>query len=126
MDEAEDKLADKGLKYRTIGEGETVTTQIPASGASVPGGSTVILYLGDAQPAETGTVPNVAGQTYEAAKSMLEDAGFFMKATGATVYYGNTSTAESQSVSPGETAPTGTVIEVQFFDLIEDGAVELE
>ena len=124
--EAEDKLADKGLKYRTIGEGETVTTQIPASGASVPGGSTVILYLGDAQPAETGTVPNVAGQTYETAKSMLEDAGFFMKATGATVYYGNTSTAESQSVSPGETAPTGTVIEVQFFDLIEDGAVELE
>ena len=38
VDEAEDKLADKGLKYRTIGEGETVTTQIPASGASVPGG----------------------------------------------------------------------------------------
>ena len=124
--DAEDTLEESGLSYRTIGEGETVTSQIPAAGADVPGGSTVILYLGDAQPSETGTVPDVTGQTYESAKKLLENAGFFMRASGSTVYYGNTSTAESQSIAGGETAPIGTIVEVQFYDLVEDGAVELE
>mgnify|MGYP006922152497 CR=1 FL=1 len=59
--------------------------------------------------------------TYENAKNALEKEGFFMKASGASVYYGNTTTAESQSIAGGVAAVTGTVIDVKFFNVVEDG-----
>ena len=118
---AEDDLSRVNLRFRTIGEGDTVSRQIPAAGTKIPGGSTVILYLGDAAPESSGTVPNVIGMTYENAKNALEKEGFFMKASGASVYYGNTTTAESQSIAGGVAAVTGTVIDVKFFNVVEDG-----
>ncbi len=121
VDAADSALRKKGLSSRTVGEGDTVTAQIPASGASVPGGSKVILYLGSAAPEETGTVPNVVGLGYESAKKRLEDSGFFMRASGVSTYYGNSTTSSGQSVAAGETAPIGTVIEVQFSNVVEDG-----
>ena len=115
-------LNKKHLSYRTVGQGDTVNRQIPAAGTSIPGGSNVILYLGDAVPEETGTVPNVSGLSYDAAKKRLESAGFFMKAAGVSVYYSNTTRATSQSIAAGEAAAIGTVVEVQFSNVVEDGA----
>lgn len=122
--DASEALKEKNLKYRTVGEGDAVARQVPAAAASVPGGSTVVLYLGDAAPQENGTVPNVVGLTYEAARKKLEEAGFFMRAAGVSTYYGNTTTASGQSIAAGETAATGTVVDVQFTNVIEDGWVE--
>jgi len=119
--DAEKALKKVNLKYRTVGEGSTVTTQIPAAKANIPGGSTVILYLGDAAPEETGVVPDVVGLSYEAARKKLEEAGFFMRSSGVSVYYANTTTAESQSIAAGESAETGTVIDVRFANVVEDG-----
>ena len=124
--QAEEALKEKNLSYRTMGSGDTVTSQVPSAGASVPGGSTVILYLGDTKPAETGTVPDVTGLSYEAAKTRLENAGFFMRAAGVSTYYTNSTTADSQSIAGGETAAIGTVIDVQFFNMVEDGAVGVD
>ena len=118
------KLAEKNLKYRTVGEGDTVTSQMPAARASIPGGSTVVLYLGDAVPEETGTIPNVVGMSYDAARKELEAAGFFMRSSGVSTYYGNTTMAISQSLAGGETAAIGTVVDVQFSNVVEDGSVE--
>ena len=124
--DAETRLSNKGLSYRTIGEGDVVTSQVPAANSAVPGGSTVILYLGGATPEETGTVPNVVGQSYEAAKNALEAAGFFMRATGTSTFYTNSSRAQSQSVAGGETSAIGTVIDVQFSTVVEDGYAGLD
>ena len=121
--DAQSALSKSNLGFRTIGSGDTVTSQIPAAGAPVPGGSTVILYLGDAVPQEKGVVPDVTGLNYEAARNRLESAGFFMRASGVSTYYGNTTTAESQSVSGGEEAAIGTVVNVGFFNVMEDGSV---
>ncbi|MCI8552196.1 MAG: PASTA domain-containing protein, partial [Lawsonibacter sp.] len=118
---AEDDLSRVNLRFRTIGEGGNVSQQIPAAGTRIPGGSTVILYLGDSTPEASGTVPNVIGMTYENAKNALEKAGFFMRASGASVYYGNTTTAENQSIAGGVAAVTGTVVDVTFFNQVEDG-----
>ena len=118
--DAESDLKKKNLKCRTIGTGDTVSRQVPASGVSIPGGSTVILYLGDAVPEESNTVPDVTGMTYENAKNALEKAGFFMRASGVSTYYGNSTTAEGQSVSGGEIAAIGTVINVNFFNVVDD------
>lgn len=120
VDNAKTELEKKNLKYRTIGQGDTVSRQVPAARASIPGGSTVILYLGDAVPDSTNEVPDVTGMTYEGAKNALERAGFFMRASGVSTYYSNTTTAAGQSVSPGEAAAVGTVINVQFYNVVED------
>ena len=41
---AEDRLADLGFTFRTVGDGDTVTDQTPAGGAIVPGNASIILY----------------------------------------------------------------------------------
>lgn len=119
--DAEKDLSKKNLNFRTIGSGETVSRQVPAAGTNIPGGSTVILYLGDAVPETSGTVPDVTGMTYEKARSTLERAGFFMRASGVSTYYGNSTTAEDQSVAGGEAAAIGTVVDVHFYNVVEDG-----
>ncbi len=121
--DAESALKKKNLKFRTIGEGDTVSRQVPAASASIPGGSTVILYLGDAAPEESAAVPDVTGMTYEGARAALEKAGFFMRASGVSTYYGNSTTAERQSVAGGDVAAIGTVVDVRFFNVVEDGYV---
>ena len=119
--EAEAALAKKNLKFRTVGTGETVKRQIPGPHAPVPGGSTVVLYLDDTPSAETVEVPNVVGMTYDAARHQLESAGLFMSSTGVSTYYGNSTTATDQSVEPGKAVRTGSVVKVQFVNMVEDG-----
>ena len=120
LSQAEKTLKENNLKFRTIGSGDTVSRQIPAARTNIPGGSTVILYLGDAVPEESGAVPDVTGMTYEGAKNALEKAGFFMRASGVSTYYSNSTTAERQSVAGGYVAAIGTVIDVRFYNVVED------
>ena len=120
LDEAKKALEEKKLKFRTIGSGDTVSRQVPSARTSIPGGSTVILYLGDAVPEDSAAVPDVTGMTYEGAKNTLEKAGFFMRASGVSVYYSNTTKAYTQSVTPGDAAAVGTVVNVQFQNVIQD------
>ena len=68
-------------------------------------------------------MPNVVGLSYESAKKKLEEAGFFMRASGVSTYYGNTTTASGQEIEAGSVAAIGTVVDVQFSNVIEDGAV---
>ncbi len=119
LDDGIDILASKHLNYRTIGEGSTITAQVPARNAVISGNSTVILYLGDAVPEVSSTVPDVYGLSYVNAKAVLEEKGFFL----ATSTYVNTfCTVEAQSISAGETAEMGTVIDVVFSSIeVEDG-----
>lgn len=119
--EAEAALSKKNLKYRTIGTGDVVKRQIPAPHAPIPGGSTVVLYMDDTPPVETAEVPNVVGMTYDAARAELEQAGLFMSSTGVSTYYGNTTTATDQSVEAGKSVKAGTVVKVQFVNMVEDG-----
>lgn len=122
--DAATRLEKKNLTYRTVGTGDVVTSQVPAANSAVPGGSTVILYLGDAVPEETTTVPNVVGMSYEGAKKALEAQGLFMQAAGSSTFYSESSKAQSQSVTAGESVATGTVVQVQFSTLVEDGAAD--
>ena len=53
--EAEKILKEQTLGVCIIGTGDRVTGQLPPSGETVPGGSQVILYLGEPVPPETGS-----------------------------------------------------------------------
>ena len=81
---AEDRLADLGFTFRTVGDGDTVTDQTPAGGAIVPGNASIILYLGQEKPDTPCTVPNVVGKSASEANKAITNAGLIMKVTGTT------------------------------------------
>lgn len=78
-------LDGKGLTYKVVGTGNTITNQVPKSGEKVEVGSEVILYVAKAE-GESGTVkvPNVMGQSYQDAVKTLSDAGFEVVFNGET------------------------------------------
>ena len=112
----------QGLNVRTIGTGSIVTAQVPAAGVSIPGGSTVILYLGDAKPEQEVEVPDVDGLNPNQAKERLESAGLFLRAAGVSDYSDPAVTASSQSLEAGTTVKIGTVVDVRFVSNVIDYA----
>ena len=113
------KLKESGLDVRTVGDGETVTAQIPAQGVAIPGGSKVILYMGADKPTDKVTVPDVTGRTREQAQQAMADAGLYLKSTGLTV--GDDVKAESQAIAGGAEVERGTVVEVHFIQSTASG-----
>ncbi|WP_297209991.1 penicillin-binding transpeptidase domain-containing protein [uncultured Flavonifractor sp.] len=113
-------LKKNNLTLRTVGDGDTVTGQIPAQGASIPGGSQVVLYLGEEVPTDQVEVPNVVGLSLEQAQARLSEAGLYLKASGAADY--SASTAYEQEVAAGTLVDRGTAIEVRFTDSTASGA----
>lgn len=126
LDTAKTALKRKNLTCRTVGEGTVVTGQIPAVGATVPGNSTVILYMGQDAPTDQVTVPDLKGLTYDQAKKKLNDLGLYLRASGVS-YYSAATKALDQSVGAGETVNRGTVIPVRFVDTsVTDAYTPLE
>lgn len=113
-------LTEKGLRCRTVGTGNVITGQIPAAGVSIPGGSNVILYLGDEVPAEQVEVPDLSGMTASEAKELLEDMGLFLRATGVVDYADENVTVAEQVILPGTLVDLGTVIEARFISSVID------
>ena len=113
-------LKKNNLTLRTVGDGDTVTGQIPAQGASIPGGSEVVLYMGEQAPTDQVQVPNVVGLTLAQAQKKMTEAGLYLKASGASGY--STSTAYEQEVAADTSVDRGTAIEVRFTDSAASGA----
>ena len=113
-------LKKNNLTLRTVGDGDTVTGQIPAQGASIHGGSEVVLYMGEQAPTDQVQVPNVVGLTLAQAQKKMTEAGLYLKASGASGY--STSTAYEQEVAAGTSVDRGTAIEVRFTDSAASGA----
>lgn len=124
LEEATALLQERNLTLRVVGDGGTVTAQIPASGASIPGGSSVAVYMGAEAPADTVTVPNVMGMSPRAVETALNNQGLYVRATGVTNYSGATS-AIDQTIAAGTEVARGTVVEVRFADdAIGDSTVQ--
>ena len=117
LDYAGSVLKQNNLTYRVVGEGDVITGQIPAAGATIPGGSQVVLYMGEEPvPTEQVEVPNLEGMSPEAAKAALNNLGLYLRATGAVEYYVSTNKGTNQSVKAGTMVNLGTVVEVRFVD----------
>lgn len=116
LEQAKAALKAEGFSCRVVGDGETVTDQTPAGGASVPKSAQIVLYMGEEKPAALCTVPDVRGKSAEEANRAITNAGLCMRATGATAAYSTYVVATGQSVQPGERVEAGTVVNVQFTD----------
>ncbi len=113
--EAEDILKAAGLSSVFSGTGETVTGQIPAAGQTVPGGSQVLVYLGEAAEAETVAVPDFAGMQRQQASDAAGTLGLYILVTGNSEVSPFV-TVTAQSVPAGTMVPKGTTITLTFAD----------
>ena len=118
--DATTSLKKNNLSIRVVGDGDTVTGQIPAKGASIPGGSEVVVYMGAEVPTDQVQVPNVIGLSVEQAKKKLEAQDLYLKASGASEF-GSSVVAYDQSVEAGTSVDRGTAIEVRFTDSTASG-----
>ena len=113
---AKTKLDAAHFAYRTVGDGTTVTDQLPAGGAIVPNNATVVLYLGTEKPDTPSTVPNVVGLSAANANKAMTDAGLILKMSGTISSSSGNVHAISQSTAAGTELERGTVVEVHFGD----------
>ena len=118
-EDAGEILTEKGFAYTTVGEGDTVTDQIPAASSTVPRSAKIIMYMGEEKPVDTVTVPNLVGYTIEDVKYIMSfNTGIYLKTEGAT-HSSSDSTAiysSSQDIEPGTEVDRGTVVTVEFID----------
>ena len=113
--DAEKLLKNQNLCAKMIGTGETVTGQIPSAGDQVPGGSQVLLYLGEKPDDRTVKVPDFAGMNRQQASDAAGALGLYILVSG------NQDTAANiivtaQSVPPETEVTTGTTIRLEFTD----------
>lgn len=114
--QAKQTLNNKKLTYRVVGNGDTVTGQIPSSGTYIPQNSTVILYMGEEVPTDEVEMPNLKGLTPDQVADVLNDLGLYMQATGTSGYYTSTTVCVDQSISAGTSVKRGTLLTVEFED----------
>ena len=117
MQQAQATLAQAGFESRVVGEGETVTDQVPASGVRIPASGTVILYMGEEKPTEQIEVPDLTGMTPAGCRDMLAEYGLYLKQKGvATAQVTGSTTAVRQSPAAGTRVNVGAVVTAEFSD----------
>ena len=99
-----------------MGEGDTVTAQLPQAGQTVPGGSEVLLFLDGTPKITEVTVPDFTGQTYQQALEAAEKLGLYILPQGNRELSPSV-TATAQSELPNTQVPIGTTITLTFTDL---------
>ena len=113
--EADKILKQSNITAKYIGTGETVTGQIPIQGASVPGGSEILLYLGDEIPEQTVEVPDFTGMNRQQASDAAGGLGLYILAAG-NQGISPTVTVITQEITPKTQVPVGTTIRLEFAD----------
>ena len=115
LSDAEKHLKSQTLSAMMVGSGEIVTAQIPAPGETVPGGSQVLLYLGEAPEERETEVPDFLGMNRQQASDAAGTLGLYVLVTG----NGDISpyvTVTAQNIVPGTKVPVGTTITLEFTD----------
>ena len=116
VEQAKEKLKERALSYKIVGDGATVTDQTPAGGAIIPGKSTVILYASAAKPTDKCVVPHLLGKTPSEANTAATAAGLLIRFSGTTGSESSSIRVLSQSIDEGTEVDAGTVITVQLGD----------
>ena len=113
--EAEKLLKEQSLTAQLSGTGETVTGQIPAAGQTVPGGSQVLLYLGEPAPEWEVEIPDFSGMNRAQAEEAAGKLGLYILPLGNQDLTPQV-TVTQQSVPKGTKVKNGTTIELKFTD----------
>ena len=113
--DAEKYLKSAGLSAKIIGSGDTVTDQIPAPGETVPGGSQVLLYMGEEAQTEQVQVPDFTGMNRAQAAEAAGRLGLYILVAGNTDI-GPRIIVTTQSIPAGKWVDRGCTITLEFTD----------
>ena len=113
--DADALLKQLGLTARYLGTEETVTGQIPAAGQTLPGGSQVLLYLGDQTEETLVPVPDFLGMNRQQAADAAGSLGLYILVTGNQEISPNV-TVTGQKEAKDIQVPVGTTITLTFTD----------
>ena len=114
-EEATKKLKELGLTGKFSGTEDRITAQIPAVGQTVPGGSEVLLYLGE-EPEETWvTVPDFTGMNRQQAADAAGSLGLYVLPMG-NLELSPQVTVTAQNYEKQTQVPLGTTIVLIFTD----------
>ena len=113
VSQAQNQLSSYNLKYKVVGNGDTVTRQVPAASTSVPAGGTVVLYTEKSSQQSMVVVPDFSGLTLSQANQKAAALGINIKIKGSSLESANT-LSYTQSVEPGASIEVGSVITVSF------------
>lgn len=115
-------LDSKGLNYKVVGTGNTITNQAPHAGAQLEEGGEVILYVKKGEKDEGDIViPNVVGKDYHEAVTLLNDAGFEVGMEG-----DKEGLVIKQSPQHGISAKNGSSVTITLQDNKETSKNDLE
>lgn len=116
-EQAASTLEQAGFGCRVVGDGDTVTDQVPASGVRIPVSGRVILYMGENKPTEQIEVPDLTGLTPDECRDTLEQYGLYLRQKGvANSQVTGSTTASRQSPAAGTKVNIGSVVTVEFSD----------
>ena len=113
--DAEKYLKSVSLSAIIIGQGDSVSGQIPGPGERVPGGSQVVLYLGEMPEETLVKVPDFSGMNRAQAAEAAGVLGLYILASGNTDISPNVTVA-SQDIPANSRIPAGSTITLHFTD----------
>ena len=111
ISDAAKALEDSGMRYRVIGEGDTVTKQLPAAHSVIAAGSEVILYADEEPSKNKEKMIDLIDYDYVTAREKLSQIGVFIS-TSSPVSDPDSQLITSQSIAEGEEVEHGTIINV--------------
>ena len=110
-------LTERGLSWDVLGEGITVTDQIPEAGTSLPGGSCVRVYTEGTAPSETVSMPELSGMTAAEAETCLTAMGLYLQTVGAEKTASGDVIVTGQDIPSGIPVMPGTVVTAELTDV---------
>ncbi len=114
VSDAAAKVEDAGLIAKIIGDGQNVSSQLPAADTLLYSGNTVLIYTDSNSNVEKNTtVPDLIGKTAAECNSLLQQAGLNIRVVGDNLNY-STTLAVSQSIAAGTVLKKGSLITVKF------------
>ena len=109
LDSATATLDDMGLSYEIVGEGSSIVSQCPKTGAVIEKGGKVILYTEENTEPEVVEVPNLIGLSAAEANTALTQLGLNIVTMGASSDNADAK-VQFQSEPAGTSVEVGTVI----------------
>ena len=119
LPEAAELLKGAGLRYRTRGQGNVVTNQLPAPGMEIAVGTEVILYFDAEISPDLEELPDLTGMELDRARDTLSYYGLYLT-TRSSITDSKHQTVSSQSFPTGTLLEHGTVVEVTLIDSDEE------
>ena len=113
---AEQLLEDQGLTWRVIGDGSSVTIQMPAANSVVAAKSQIVLFADGIPSPDLEEVPDLTGLPYDIARQRLGYLALFINTDSHSVLDSQSVVVARQSIEPGEKVEHGTVVRVTLTD----------